>query len=83
MQQIFRIFIRFHAISSSEADIEAIGRGNKSGSNSISIADNYGGAFSRDWEVTAENAKQANSRIVAIVRQTAVGKVLGVASAEL
>jgi hypothetical protein len=43
---------------------------------------NYGGKFSKDVKVTTENTKQANLRIIAIVQQTAVGKVLGVTSAE-
>jgi hypothetical protein len=42
----------------------------------------YGGTFSGDVKVTAERAKQANLRIIAIVQQTAVGKVLGVTSAD-
>jgi hypothetical protein len=42
-----------------------------------------GGAFSRDIKVSAENVIQRNLRIIAIVQEPGVGRVLGVGSARL
>jgi hypothetical protein len=42
-----------------------------------------GGKFSKDVKIGADNVSQRNLRIVAIVQETAAGKVLGVGSARL
>jgi len=42
-----------------------------------------GGTFSRDMKVSTESANQRNLRIIAIVQESGVGRVLGVGSARL
>jgi len=42
-----------------------------------------GGSFSRDVKISAENANHSNLRIIAVVQEASLGKVLGAASARL
>jgi hypothetical protein len=42
-----------------------------------------GGAFSRDVKVSTENANQRRLRVVAIVQETEVGRILGLGSSQL
>ena len=42
-----------------------------------------GGTFSKDVTVSIGNADQRNLRIIAIVQETGLGRVLGVGSAQL